>query len=78
MVDLRTHSYYHTIMNQATELYLRITTAVRSFSNLEEGASMVEYALLIALIAVVAVAAVATFGGALSDEFDRIADSMPT
>lgn len=35
----------------------------------EKGASLVEYALLVALIAIVCVAAVTSFGGALTDNF---------
>lgn len=42
----------------------------------ERGASMVEYALLVALIALVAVSAVSLFGGTLSSEFDTIAGSV--
>ncbi len=43
----------------------------------DAGASLVEYALLVALIAIVAVVAVAAFGGALSESYSDIADSMP-
>ena len=43
----------------------------------ESGASLVEYALLVALIALVAIVAVTTFGGELSSEYSEIADSMP-
>jgi pilus assembly protein Flp/PilA len=42
----------------------------------EDGASMVEYALLVALIALVAVSAVTLFGESLSGEFSQIADSV--
>ncbi len=41
-------------------------------TNSERGASLVEYALLVALIAVVCVAAVATLGGTASDKFSEI------
>jgi len=43
----------------------------------ETGASLVEYALLVALIAIVALVAVAAFGGELSTEYSEIADSLP-
>lgn len=43
----------------------------------EQGASLVEYALLVALIAVVALVAVATFGTELSNEYSDIVDSLP-
>jgi pilus assembly protein Flp/PilA len=65
------------MMNRTAEMYVRTSTALRAIFAREQGASMVEYAFLIALIAVVAVSAVALFGTALSDEFDRIASSIP-
>jgi Flp pilus assembly pilin Flp len=43
----------------------------------QDGASLVEYALLISLIAAVAFIAVATFGGSLSTEYSGIANSLP-
>ncbi len=43
----------------------------------DDGASLVEYALLVALIAIVAVIAITTFGIALSDEYDSIATQIP-
>jgi len=43
----------------------------------QHGASLVEYALLVSLIAAVALIAVASFGGALSNEYSTIADSIP-
>ena len=42
----------------------------------EEGASLVEYALLVALIAVVCIAAVTLLGGNASDKFSTIAQSI--
>ncbi len=55
--------------------YVKIT--ICRVSDDERGASLVEYALLVALIAIAAVVAVTTFGGALSSEYSGIADSMP-
>ena len=43
----------------------------------EAGASLVEYALLLALIAVVCVAAVTFFGGEVSDSFSKSASRIP-
>jgi pilus assembly protein Flp/PilA len=43
----------------------------------QDGASLVEYALLISLIAAVAFIAVTAFGGSLSSEYSDIANSMP-
>ena len=42
----------------------------------ERGASLVEYALLLALIAVVCVTALSTFGGELSSNFSSTADAL--
>jgi pilus assembly protein Flp/PilA len=45
-------------------------------SNDEDGASMVEYALLVALIAIVAIVAVTLVGTAVSGEFNSIATTL--
>lgn len=42
----------------------------------EEGASMVEYALLVALIAVVVIAALLILGPAIANLFDRVTDEL--
>jgi pilus assembly protein Flp/PilA len=42
----------------------------------EEGASMVEYGLLVALIALVALGAIQTLGGNLSTLFGQVANSL--
>ena len=42
----------------------------------EKGASLVEYALLVALIAVVAIAGVSAIGGSVSSQFSRIQSSI--
>jgi pilus assembly protein Flp/PilA len=42
----------------------------------ERGASLVEYALLVALIAVVCIAAVAALGGKAKDNFESISSSL--
>jgi pilus assembly protein Flp/PilA len=56
---------------------LRIVTAFQSrFIREEEGASMVEYGLLVALIAVVAIAAVTLVGTAVDRNFDSVATSL--
>jgi pilus assembly protein Flp/PilA len=55
---------------------LRLWTAYQSRFVREEGASMVEYGLLVALIAVVAIAAVTLVGGAVRDNFEEVATSL--
>jgi pilus assembly protein Flp/PilA len=42
----------------------------------EEGATMVEYGLIVALIAVVCIAAVTLIGGRLSSTFSNVADDI--
>lgn len=48
---------------------------IRFFKD-EEGATMVEYALMVALIAVVAVLAVTALGGNVRDAFQNISDTI--
>ena len=56
---------------------LRMWTTLQSrFSSDEEGASLVEYALLVALIAVVALVAIQFVGETISDEFDTVGNSL--
>ena len=46
------------------------------FGDTERGASLVEYALLVALIAVVCIAAVTLLGGNAADKFDEVGSSI--
>jgi pilus assembly protein Flp/PilA len=46
------------------------------FNTDERGASLVEYALLVALIAVVCIAAVTILGGNARDKFDKVGSSI--
>lgn len=46
------------------------------FGDTERGASLVEYALLVALIAVVCIAAVTVLGGNASDKFNEVGNSI--
>lgn len=59
------------------KLVTKIQATLLSLGSDEDGASLVEYALLVALIALVAVVAVRFFGGQLSDSYDDIANSFP-
>lgn len=43
----------------------------------EEGATMVEYALMVALIAAICVGIVATLGGQAQTAFQTVSDAMP-
>ena len=55
---------------------LRMWTAIQSRFNDEEGASLVEYALLVALIAIVALLAITAVGESVSSNFDSISTEL--
>ncbi len=56
---------------------LRLWTAYQArFMKDEEGASMVEYALLVALIAVVVIAAALFLGNEISGKFSEVGDTL--
>ena len=56
---------------------LRLWTAIQSrFARDEDGATMVEYALLVALIAIVAIAAIILLGNRISSEFSDVSQSL--
>ncbi len=56
---------------------LRIWTALQSrVMKDEEGASMVEYALLVALIAVVVIAAALFLGTEINDKFSEVGNTL--
>ena len=56
---------------------VRLWTAYQSrFIQDEEGASMVEYALLVALIAVVVIAAALFLGDQISQKFSEVGDTV--
>ena len=53
-----------------------ISVIARRVSRSDEGASMVEYALLLALIAVVCLAAVTLLGNSAADKFSTVSDAV--
>ncbi len=56
---------------------LRLWTAYQArFMNDENGASMVEYALLVALIAVVVIAAALFLGTEINDKFSEVGQTV--
>ncbi len=56
---------------------LRFLTAYQSrFIKDEQGASMVEYALLVALIAVVVIAAALSLGTSINDKFSEVGQTL--
>lgn len=64
------------MIERARQTVVRAYASVRAFAHSDRGASMVEYALLIALIAMVAVIAVTAVGNALDTRYDSIATSV--
>ena len=58
---------------------IRLWTAYQArFIKDEEGASMVEYALLVALIAVVVIAAALFLGTEINDKFSEVGNTLST
>jgi pilus assembly protein Flp/PilA len=53
-----------------------VLTKIQNFVQEEEGASAVEYGLLVALIAVVIIAAVTTLGTSLSTTFTTVGSAV--
>jgi len=56
--------------------YEYLLARLRSCSDSERGAALVEYALLLTFIAVICIAAVGFLGSELSDRFDSIGGSV--
>jgi pilus assembly protein Flp/PilA len=55
----------------------RLAARIRKvFVTREEGASLVEYALLVALIAVVCMATIALLGGAINTQFNKVVTEL--
>lgn len=61
--------------NMYTDLEVRVRDFARSLRR-DEGATAVEYGLMVALIAVVIIAAVALLGGNVADTFSRVASTI--
>jgi len=64
------------MFKQYTDLEVRVRDFGRKVSTREEGATAVEYALMVALIAVVIIVAVTLLGNNLSSRFNQIATSI--
>ena len=57
---------------------MTIKKFIKNFIQEEEGATAVEYAIMVALIGAVAIAAVKVLGTAVSDEFVGVAGELST
>ena len=54
----------------------KIITQAKDFAREEEGATMVEYGLMVALIAIVCITAITTIGTKLNSVFTEIASDL--
>lgn len=63
-------------MDRATELYIRAQNAFAAKADAEDGATAVEYGLIVALIAAVIVAVVALLGEQIADAFQTVTDEL--
>ena len=55
---------------------LRMYLAARSLRHREDGQTMVEYALILALVSVAAVTILSTLGGSVSSLFNKVNDDL--
>jgi pilus assembly protein Flp/PilA len=63
-------------MDRLTEFYVRAENALATMADAEDGATAVEYGLIIALIAAVIVAVVATLGTKITAAFSTVANKL--
>jgi pilus assembly protein Flp/PilA len=64
------------MIRQYTDLEVRVREFARSVSRRDEGASAVEYGLLVALIAIVIIAAVIILGNQLNFTFLKVGSAL--
>ena len=64
------------MLSHYTDLELRVRDFGRKIASRQEGATAVEYALMVALIAVVIIVAVSLLGTNLSARFNQVANSI--
>ena len=63
-------------MDRLTDLYVRTENAIDAMRDAEDGATAVEYGLMIALIAGGIVAIVAVLGGKIATAFSTVANKL--
>ncbi|NLG51823.1 MAG: Flp family type IVb pilin [Chloroflexi bacterium] len=59
-----------------SQVYLKLAATLRQLTRREEGASLAEYGLLVALIAVVCIAAVQLLGEQINAAFETITSTL--
>lgn len=74
-----TLALYGRTEREGNDMIRRMNSRIRTEQAVSDrGASLVEYALLVALIAVVCVVAVTYFGGETQETFSRVGESVQT
>ena len=64
------------LSNAYTNLEVRVREFGRKVTTKDEGATMVEYGLLVALIAIVLIVAIGVLSGGLTDIFERAGNEL--
>lgn len=67
----------HKLMNRFHAIQGRIASRVHTFARDEEGATMIEYALIAALISVAAITVLSPLGQKILAVFQDVLDAMP-
>ncbi|MFN3216907.1 MAG: Flp family type IVb pilin [Acidimicrobiales bacterium] len=58
--------------------YVKLTSAFAAMREEERGATAVEYGLIVALIAAIIIGVVATLGTKVNDNFQKVANNIPS
>ncbi len=66
----------HKLMNRFHTIQGRIASRMHAFARDEEGATMIEYALIASLISIVAIALLTDIGDQIQVVFQRIVDAL--
>jgi len=64
------------MLRNYTDLEVRVRNFANKVTNKDEGATMVEYALLVALIAIALIAAIGLLSGAIGGAFTKAASEI--
>ena len=63
-------------MEWFNEMYVRVSAALRSLRDREEGQGMIEYAVLIGLITAGVIVTIGLIGGQVQDAFNAVHDNL--
>jgi pilus assembly protein Flp/PilA len=65
-------------MDTMLNTYVKLTSAFAAMREEERGATAVEYGLIVALIAAIIIGVVATLGTKVNDNFQKVANNIPS